>query len=86
MTLNYIWWWGSYSGDLGNIKYPLLPLLPGLFWLAVVAAVKFTSMSQLDLFKSYSYLIKPWEKNGGYSRGVETNVLDCDILVSQFEL
>ena len=28
MTLNCIWWWGSITGDLGNVKYPLTAITP----------------------------------------------------------
>ena len=36
-----------------------LPLLQGLLWPGVVVSVRAPSMVQIDLFKNYSYLIRP---------------------------
>ena len=28
MPLNYIWWWGSISGDLWSVEYPFIAITP----------------------------------------------------------
>ena len=57
--VNYIWWWGSSSGTLGECGvFPLMTLLSGPLWPGVVVPIKFPSVGQINLFKSYSYLIE----------------------------
>ena len=48
MIVNCIQWWGSSSEAL-------LPLLPGPLCPEMLATVKVSSMSQIDLFKDYLY-------------------------------
>ena len=38
------------GGDLGNVEYPLLPLLPGPIWPRVVAPDRVLSLGQIKLF------------------------------------
>ena len=52
MALNFIWWWGSHSRDLGcGITLSLL-LLSGMLWPSIVVPARVPSMSQIDLFKN----------------------------------
>ena len=41
-------WGGSSFGDLGNVEYPSLLLLPGPLWPGVVASERVLSMSQIE--------------------------------------
>ena len=52
---NCIWWWGSNSGDFGDVEYPFLPLLPDPLSRGLVLTVRMLSIGQMELFKSYSY-------------------------------
>ena len=58
MTLNWIGWWSSSSGSLGSVESFSFPLLPGSLWTWVIVTVRVSSMSQIDAFKNYLYLIK----------------------------
>ena len=57
MTLNYIWWQSSNSGDLGSVKPSSFQWLPCPLWSRVILLVRVSSMPQIDLFRIYSFLI-----------------------------
>ena len=62
MTLNCIWWWGSSSQDLGSVEHSFIAIT---HWptLTMVIYVSDACMSQIGLFKNYSYLIGSCAKN-----------------------
>ena len=51
LTLNYIWWWGSSSGDLENMEYLFSPITPRS------TLTQSGLMYGSNRFKNYSYLI-----------------------------
>ena len=55
MTQNCVWLWGSGFGYLGSIEHPFITIIARL-WVVVSVWVQF--MSQIDLFKNYSYSIE----------------------------
>ena len=57
-TLNYTWWWGSCSGDLGNMKFHFLAITPRFsLTRSGSVPVRLLPMDQIDQFKNYSYSI-----------------------------
>ena len=49
MTLNCNWWWGSSSGNLGNVEYPL-PLVSDLLWPGVAVYMGGVMCEHLQVF------------------------------------
>ena len=62
ITRNNILCWRFSSGDLWNVEFSSLLLLPSPLWTGVVLSVRVPSMSRIDLFKDDWYLIRPWAK------------------------
>ena len=54
MTLNYIWWWGSNSGDLESVEYTFIAIRPR-FTLTQGDCICYGSQGQIDQFKDYLY-------------------------------
>ena len=63
MTLNCFWWWGSSSGDLKNVVYLFIPLLPGQLWSVVVVLVKVSYMYQITRLKIIYIYIYIYQQN-----------------------
>ena len=57
MMQNYIWWYGSSSGDLGVWSITLLLLLPGPLWPGEAVLISVPSLGLINLFQNYSYSI-----------------------------
>ena len=54
MTLKYIWWWGSNSGNLKSEEYPFIVISPPP---TLIRNVRDPSISQIDLLKQWVRII-----------------------------
>ena len=55
MIVNWIWWWDSCSGGLGNVEYHSLPLLLDSLWPGLVVF-----MNQIDICKLFVLERNTW--------------------------
>ena len=58
MTLNYIWYWGSSSGDLVDVEYPFIAITPRSTLIQNASTIKGSSRS----IQYHSYSIGPYTK------------------------
>ena len=70
MTLNCIWWWGSNSGDLRSVHYPIHCHYSQVH--SDLEYMLWSHLGQIDLFKIYSYSFGPYAKK--FSRHQTKNV------------